>query len=444
MELELEKSQQGSSHEVLLRVHGEDIPKTAFRTRYGHFEFTVMPFGLTNAPAVFKDLMNRSCKPYLDKFFIMFNDDVLIYSKSKEDHLVYLKMDWQVTIDISSRTFKVAKPLALLAQKNRKYEWGMEQEEAFQTLKDNLYNASILSLPDKPKDFVVYYDASNQGLGDVRTLIMDKAHASRTKSRHDTIWVVVDRLTKLAHFLAIHRDYSMGKLERIYIGEIVARHRVTVSIISDCDGRFTSRVLANITKSLRDVIGYEYGLSSSDGWTKSPVLWDEIKESRLIGPKLEQGTTDKVILIKERLKVARDCQNRYVGNMRKLIGFEVGDKKYLVDVNLRVPVEEIKVDKTLRFVEEPVEIIDREVKSLKRSRIPIVNVHWNLKRGHEDFMKTSIHTCSMSKLSMEVLIKVWYIGLLADFSAPSNVLRVELWIQLLHNLRFLTSFLDDG
>ncbi|GJU58009.1 putative reverse transcriptase domain-containing protein [Tanacetum coccineum] len=91
-------------------------------------------------------------------------------------------------------------------------------------------------------------------IGDVRTLIMDEAHASR--------------LTKSAYFLAIREDYKMEKLARLYIDEIVAGHGVPVSIISDRDGRFTSRVLANITKSLRDaidVIGYEYGLSSSNG-----------------------------------------------------------------------------------------------------------------------------------------------------------------------------------
>ncbi|GJS07400.1 putative reverse transcriptase domain-containing protein [Tanacetum coccineum] len=75
-----------------LRVHEDDIPKTVFRTRYEHFEFTVMPFGLTNAPAVFMDLMNRVCKPYLDKFVIVFIDDILIYSKTKEDHEVHLKL----------------------------------------------------------------------------------------------------------------------------------------------------------------------------------------------------------------------------------------------------------------------------------------------------------------------------------------------------------------
>ncbi|GKD53267.1 putative reverse transcriptase domain-containing protein, partial [Tanacetum coccineum] len=75
-----------------LRVHEDDIPKTAFRTRYGHFKFTVMPFGLTNAPAVFMDIRNRVWKPYLDKFVNVFIDDILIYSKSKEEHEVHLRL----------------------------------------------------------------------------------------------------------------------------------------------------------------------------------------------------------------------------------------------------------------------------------------------------------------------------------------------------------------
>ncbi|GKC39095.1 putative reverse transcriptase domain-containing protein, partial [Tanacetum coccineum] len=365
------------------------------RTRYGHFEFTVMPFGLTNASAVFMDLKNR---------------------------------------------------------KNQKYEWAKEQEEAFQTLKDNSGNAPILLFPDGSKEFVVYYNVSNQGLGCVLMQrgkvenatsemlcgldqLMERKEGGgadkmyydprdmygghleipewkydritrdfitrlpRSSSGYDSNWVIVDRLTKSAYFLAIREDYKMEKLARLYIDEIVVGHGVPVSIISDRDGRFTSRILVNITESLRDVIRYEYGLSSSDGWTKPPVLWAEIRESRLIGPELVQEMTDKVVLVKEKLKAARDHQRSYANNRRKLVEFEVGDQvllkvlpwkgvKYLADANLRVHLEENKANKTLHFVEEPVEIIDHDVKSLKRSRILIVKVHWNSKRGHEDFIKT--------------------------------------------------------
>ncbi|GJV27111.1 putative reverse transcriptase domain-containing protein [Tanacetum coccineum] len=117
-----------------LRVHEADIPKTAFRTRYGHFEFTVMPFGLTIAPAVFMDLMNHVCKPYLDKFIIVFIDDILIYSKSNEEHEVHLKL----ILELLGKEKLIAKPLTLLTKKDKKFEWGDEQEEAFQTLKDKL------------------------------------------------------------------------------------------------------------------------------------------------------------------------------------------------------------------------------------------------------------------------------------------------------------------
>ncbi|GJU22584.1 putative reverse transcriptase domain-containing protein [Tanacetum coccineum] len=178
-----------------LRVHEDDIPKTAFKTRYGHFEFTIMPFGLTNAPAIFMDLMNRVCRPYLDKFMIVFIDDILIYSKTQEEHVEHLRL----VLELLKKDKLYAKfskcefwlrevqflghvingngihvyPSKIEAVKSRKAPrtltevrsfLGEEQELAFQTLKDKLCNALVLALPNGPEDFIVYCDASRIGL----------------------------------------------------------------------------------------------------------------------------------------------------------------------------------------------------------------------------------------------------------------------------------------
>ncbi|GKC83198.1 putative reverse transcriptase domain-containing protein, partial [Tanacetum coccineum] len=452
-------------------------------------------------------------------------------------------------------------PLTSLTERNQKYEWSVEQEEAFQTLKNDLCDAPILSLPDGIEDFVVYCDASNQGLGyvlmqrgktwrnylygtksvictdhkslqhifdqkelnmrqrrcielfsdyeceiryhpgkanvvadalsrkeqatwfrsvdgkedgslyfmdriwvplvgDVRMVILDEAHKTKyfvhlrtdkmyhdlrdmywSRSGHDAIWVIVDRLTKLAHFLAIHEDFNTEKLTRLYIDVIVACHGVPVSIISDRDGRFTSlfwqmvqRALGTrldlstayhpqtdrqsecTIQTLEDMLracvidfggswdvhlplaefSYNNSYHSSIRCApfealygrkcRSPVLWAEVGEGSLIGPELVLETTYKVVMIKEKLKAARDLRfgkkgklaSRYVGPFEILerIGliayrlrlpeelssvhdtFHVSNlKKCLADANLHVPLDEIKVDKTLYFVEEPGEIM---------------------------------------------------------------------------------------
>ncbi|GKE12790.1 putative reverse transcriptase domain-containing protein, partial [Tanacetum coccineum] len=159
-----------------LRVREEDISKTAFRTRYGHYEFQVMPFDLTNAPAVFMDLMNRVCKPFLDKFVIVFIDDILIYSKNKKEHeeplkaiLKLLKKE-ELYAKFSKCGFwlpKIAKPMTKLIQKKVNFVWGDKQVAAFQLLKQKLCSAPILALPEGSKDFIAYCDASIKGLGTV-------------------------------------------------------------------------------------------------------------------------------------------------------------------------------------------------------------------------------------------------------------------------------------
>ncbi|GJT63442.1 putative reverse transcriptase domain-containing protein [Tanacetum coccineum] len=141
-----------------LRVHEDDILNTAFRTRYGHFEFTIMPFGLTNAPAVFMDLMNRVCSPYLDKFVIVFIDDILIYSKTQEEHVEHLRIHVDPSKIEVVRNWKAPRTST---EKCKTFYWGEEQELAFQTLKDKLCNAPVLALPDGPEDFVLKIHEKN-------------------------------------------------------------------------------------------------------------------------------------------------------------------------------------------------------------------------------------------------------------------------------------------
>ncbi|GJR96904.1 reverse transcriptase domain-containing protein [Tanacetum coccineum] len=258
-----------------LRVREEDIPKTAFRTRYGHYEFQVMPFGLTNAPTVFMDLMNRVCKPYLDKFVIVFIDDILIYSRNEEEHANHLRIilellrkeklyakfskcdfwihivqflghlidsqglhvdpakieavkNWtSPTTPTEVRQFlglagyyrrfiegfsKIAKPLTKLTQKNKSYIWGEEQESAFQLLKQKLCEAPILALPEGNDNFVVYCDASLQGLGAV---LMQRekviAYASRQLKPHEENYTTHDlELGAVIFALKIWRHYLYG------------------------------------------------------------------------------------------------------------------------------------------------------------------------------------------------------------------------------------------
>ncbi|GJR70618.1 putative reverse transcriptase domain-containing protein [Tanacetum coccineum] len=234
----------------------------------------------------------------------------------------------------------------------------------------------------------------------------------------DPILVIVDRITKSAHFLPIKETDSMEKLTRQYLKEVVSRHGVPVSIISYRDSKFTS----HFWKSLNEALG-----------GRRSAYW----------PRIIRETTEKIIQIKHRLQALRDRKRSYADKRHKPLEFQVGDKvmlkvspwkgvirfgkrgklnpryigpfkilakvgtvayrlelpeklsrvhstfhvsnlkKCLSDEPLAILLDEIHVDDKLNFIEEPVEIMDREVKRLKQSRIPIVKVHWNSRRGPE-------------------------------------------------------------
>ncbi|GJY55434.1 putative reverse transcriptase domain-containing protein [Tanacetum coccineum] len=204
-----------------LKVREEDIPKTAFRTRYGHYEFQVMPFGLTNAPAVFMDLMNRVCKPYLDRFVIVFIDDILIYSKSRKEHEGHLKLIMRLLkkeelyAKFSKSKIDSIKdwvPMTKLTQKSVKFDYGEKAESAFQLLKQKLCSASILALPKGSEKFVVYCDASHKGLG---VVLMQKekviAYASLQLKVHEKDYTIHDlELGAIVFALKMWRHYLYG------------------------------------------------------------------------------------------------------------------------------------------------------------------------------------------------------------------------------------------
>ncbi|WVZ48619.1 hypothetical protein U9M48_000040 [Paspalum notatum var. saurae] len=258
-----------------IKIVEEDIPKTAFSTRYGLYEYLVMSFGLTNAPAFFMYMMNSVFMNELDKFVVVFIDDILIYSKSEKEHEEHLKivltrlrehklyakfskcafwlkevsflghilsekgvavdpskvkdvLNWKQPETVTEiRSFlglagyyrrfikdfsKTAKPMTSLTKKNAKYLWSSNCEEAFQTLKKLLTSAPVLAQPDVTKPFDVYCDASGNGLG-CRVI----AYASRQLRKHEANYPTHDlELATVVHALKIRRHYPLGNTCHIY------------------------------------------------------------------------------------------------------------------------------------------------------------------------------------------------------------------------------------
>ncbi|MDN4191041.1 hypothetical protein DDA71_12030, partial [Bifidobacterium longum subsp. longum] len=275
-----------------LKIKDSDVPKTAFRTRYGHYEFLVMPFGLTNAPAAFMDLMNRVFQPYLDQFVVVFIDDILVYSRNRNEHEEHLRvvlqilrerklyakfskcefwldrvgflghvisgdgvsvdptkieaiLNWNRPTSVSEvRSFLglagyyrrfvegfslIAAPLTRLTRKSVKFEWTDEYEQSFQELKKRLTTAPVLVIPSTDEGFVIYSDASHQGLGCV---LMQNgrvvAYASRQLRNHEKNYPTHDlELAAVVFALKLWRHYLYGAKCEIYTDHKSLKHLFT-------------------------------------------------------------------------------------------------------------------------------------------------------------------------------------------------------------------------
>ncbi|GJW16851.1 putative reverse transcriptase domain-containing protein [Tanacetum coccineum] len=457
-----------------LRIKEEDIPITAFRTRYGHFEFQVMPFGLTNAPAVFMDLMNRVCKPYLDKFMIVFINDIFVYSKNKEEHGEHLKTILELLKKeqlFCSRIDATGKVIAYASQQLKVHEENYTTHDlelgvvvfALRLWRHYLYRTKCAIFNDhKSLHYILNQKELNMRQRRWIELLSDydfkipyhpgkENVVANALSRKERIKLLrVRALVMTVHnnppnqiLDAQKEEMKRKNVKAEKLGRLIEQ---IFKFHPDRTRCFGKRVWLPRFGGPKDLImpeshksKYSIHLGSDKMYQdlKSPICWSEVRDSQLTGPELIQETTKKIVQIKNRFLTAHSRQKSYADRRTNPLEFEVGDmvllkvspwkrvirfgkrekpspryigpfkilarvglvaytlelpkelkgiystfhvsslKNCLADENLIILLDEIQLDDKLHFIEEPVEIIDREVKQLKQSQIPIVKVRWN-------------------------------------------------------------------
>nr|GEU32509.1 putative reverse transcriptase domain-containing protein [Tanacetum cinerariifolium] len=361
-----------------LRVREQDVPKTAFRTRYGHYEFQVMPFRLTNAPAVFIDLMNRVFKPYLDKFVIVFIDDILIYSKNEKEYKEHLKA-----------ILELLKKEKLYAKFSKCEFWIPILGHFIDSRGIHVDPAKIESIKDwaspKTPTEIRQFLGLAERKGDCLFFLTTKG--SRTELHHPQ--------------------------PRTRIGSVCSEDIEALPIWNQMHGK-ANMVADALSRKERTKPLWVRALVMTIG-LDLPRKIMEVQIKALKPENLEKEDVGGMIrkdIPKEKLEPRMDgtlCLNGRswlpcYGDLRSMImheshksklelpqelsrvhhTFHVSNlKKCYADEPLVMSLEGIHVDDRLQFMEEPVKIMEREIKRLNRSRIPLVKVRWNSRRGPE-------------------------------------------------------------
>nr|GEX33141.1 hypothetical protein [Tanacetum cinerariifolium] len=359
-----------------LRVRREDILKTRFRNRYGYFEFTVMPFGPTNAPTIFMNLMNRVCKSYMEKFVIVFIDDLLIYSKSKEKHEVHLK----TILDLLKKEKSYAKFskcefwLKEVQFLGHVVNWDgihvdpskVESFKNWKTPESPTEIRSFLELTGyyrRPNDFVVFCDALNQGFGCV---LMQRGKKELNMRQRRWIELLSDYECEIKYHPCKENVVAdaLNKKERLKPRR-VRTMRMTIQ------SGFKAKILeaqGEASKNLKAVTEWLRGLEThferrdDDGIYFFDRIW---------------------------ISLVGDRDGRFASHLWQALQKALGTKLNMSTAyhpetdDIQMPLEEIEIDENLRFVEEPVEIVAQDVEKLKRRRIPLVKVRWNSRQGAE-------------------------------------------------------------